>query len=892
MQKSLFGFIWAYSKRQQLTILAITVVSFPILYMTLELPKWIVNDAIDGSDFPRTIAGYQLDQIPYLMALCGIFLGLVVLNNVVKFVLNVYKGIVGERMLRRLRYKLYNQILRFRLPQFRGVSAGELISMMIAEVEDLGVFIGDAIATPAFQGGTLIVYIVFIFAQDPLLGAAAVLLYPVQGYIIPKLQQKVVILVRERVKNVRKISDKVGESVAGVTEIHANDTAQWHLADITDKLLTNYRIRLEIYKRKYMIKFINNFMNQLPPFFFYSVGGYLVIIGDLSFGALVAVLAAYKDLAGPWKELITYYQNLSNMNVKYETVVENFDPPNMYPAGRLEADGEPDVKLDGAIAFSNVSAVFGSGQEVADFDATIEGQVAVFGTGSSGRTEVLLLAAGLMDPQSGRVEIGGRDLSDLPESVLGREIGYVGAAPYMFNDTIRGNVIYSLRHRPIGDAEVDDDEHKFRISEAGLTGNSKYDFDAPWVDLTEAGVEDVGDLDQHVLDLFERTGLGNDLVRMGLQSNVDPNEVPDLADRVLEARKAVRERIRSDEKLQDLVELWRIDAFNPSGTLAENVMFALPTDPAEPIEAAAHDPDVIAALTEADVHDDLVEIGAKVAETMIELFSEMAVDDSLMGDFSLLSSDQLPAFEPYVRAFHNGGVSALSADQSAELVGLAFRLIPARHRLTEIGEDQAARFVKGRQTVCERLAKLDGRYTIFDEERYIDPLTVEENILFGKPRVDRRGARERIEGFIRDTLTELQARDPIARAGLNYQVGVGGSRLSPVQRRRVGLVRALIKRPKILMLDGTIDEEPRLADEVRSVVGEGMLLVGTGSQQVARRFDRVLVLKDGRLVADGEYASVRSSMSDDDDDDDDGDTEPDAGNEAAAEAEEAKEETS
>lgn len=879
MQKSLFGFIWAYSKRQQLIILAITVISFPILYMTLELPKWIVNDAIDGKDFPRTIAGFTLDQIPYLLALCGIFLGLVVLNNGVKFVLNVYKGVVGERMLRRLRYRLYYQIMRFRLPQFRGVSAGELISMMIAEVEDLGVFIGDAIATPAFQGGTLVVYIVFIFAQDPFLGAAAVLLYPVQGYIIPKLQHRVVVLVRERVKNVRKISDKVGESVAGIIEIHANDTAQWHLADITDKLLTNYRIRLEIYKRKYLIKFINNFMNQLPPFFFYSVGGYLVIKGELSFGALVAVLAAYKDLAGPWKELITYYQNLSNMNVKYETVVENFDPPNMYPAGRIDDDAKEDVDLDGDIVFHRASAVFGSGQEVSDLDTTIEkgSNVAVFGTGSSGRTELLLLGAGLMDTQTGRVEINGHELGNLPEAVLGREIAYVGASPYMFNDTIRGNVIYSLRHRPVGEVEIDSDEHQFRLAEAKLTGNSKFDFDAPWEDLAVAEVADGHDLDQHILDLFDRTGLGNDLFRMGLQSNVDPAAEPDLATRVLEARKAVGERIKSDSELQDLVELWRSDSFNPSGTLAENVLFALPADPTVSVDAIAQDTDVIAALKDAGVHDDLVEIGAKVAETMIELFSDMSVDDSLLGDFSLLSSDQLPAFEPYVRAYRSGGVDQLSAYQSAELIGLAFRLVPARHRLVEIGDEQATRFVKGRGAVSERLGKLEGRYVLFDPEHYIDPLTVEENILFGKPRVDRRGARERIEGFIRQTLAELGARDPIARAGLNYHVGVAGGRLSPVQRRRVGLVRALLKRPRITILDATGDEEPRVLDEVRKVVGDGTLVVGTSVPRVAEKFDRVLVMREGRLVADGDYASVRAAMSDGAEDD---------GDEASVETEE------
>ena len=266
MEKSLYRFIWRYSARRQIVILLLTLVSFPILYMSLELPKQIVNDAIQGTDFPREFYGMEFGQIDYLLLLCLGFLGLVVLNNVVKFTLNIYKGLTGERMLRRLRYILYERMMRFRLPHFRKVSSGEIIPMITAEVEPLGGFIGDAVAQPAFQGGTLIVYITFIFAQDPLLGAAAIALYPVQGYIIPKLQKRVIRLQRERVKNIRKMADKIGESVTGITDIHANATTTWHLSSLSGTLHTNFLIRYEIFKRKFMIKFVNNFMNQLAAF--------------------------------------------------------------------------------------------------------------------------------------------------------------------------------------------------------------------------------------------------------------------------------------------------------------------------------------------------------------------------------------------------------------------------------------------------------------------------------------------------------------------------------------------------------------------------------------------------------------------------------------------------
>ncbi|NJO35392.1 MAG: hypothetical protein HC869_22195 [Rhodospirillales bacterium] len=137
MDRSIFGYIWRHSKAQQLAILAMTLLSFPFLYASLDLPKTIINDAMSNSA-GGSIFGIKLDQVSYLFALCGIFLVLVLINGGFKYVINVYKGIVGERMLRRLRYELYARIMRFPLPHFRRISTGEIVQMINAEVEPLG----------------------------------------------------------------------------------------------------------------------------------------------------------------------------------------------------------------------------------------------------------------------------------------------------------------------------------------------------------------------------------------------------------------------------------------------------------------------------------------------------------------------------------------------------------------------------------------------------------------------------------------------------------------------------------------------------------------------------------------------------------------------------------
>src|SRR5437764_6079516 len=106
LDSSLYGFVLRYSLREQVYLVIVTLLSFPFLYYSLELPKVIINQAIGGKHFPQEFLGIELGQIPYLVLLCSVFLIFVLINGWFKYHLNVRKGRVGERMLRRLRYDL------------------------------------------------------------------------------------------------------------------------------------------------------------------------------------------------------------------------------------------------------------------------------------------------------------------------------------------------------------------------------------------------------------------------------------------------------------------------------------------------------------------------------------------------------------------------------------------------------------------------------------------------------------------------------------------------------------------------------------------------------------------------------------------------------------------
>jgi putative ABC transport system ATP-binding protein len=95
------------------------------------------------------------------------------------------------------------------------------------------------------------------------------------GYLIPKLQRIIRRIGRTRAQKVRHLSDRIGEAIAARREIRANHGAPYQFADIANRLGEIYDIRFEIYHQKFFVKFLNTFIGNLTPFFFYAIGRYL-----------------------------------------------------------------------------------------------------------------------------------------------------------------------------------------------------------------------------------------------------------------------------------------------------------------------------------------------------------------------------------------------------------------------------------------------------------------------------------------------------------------------------------------------------------------------------------------------------------------------------------------
>ncbi|MCB1970593.1 MAG: ATP-binding cassette domain-containing protein [Geminicoccaceae bacterium] len=863
MEPTIFAFLRRYAWKQQVVILALTAFTLPLGYAALELPKLIINRAL-GTDPSPEFFGYQWDRMELLWTLCGLFLATVLASGGLKYVVNVYAGVVSERMLRRLRYQLYDHVLRFPLPHLKRVSQGELVQMINAEVEPLGGFVGEAVTTPGLQGGTLLISLTFMFVQDPVLGLAATALYPLQIWIIPKLQAKVNQLGKQRVNQVRRNAEKISESAAGVRDIRGNGASNFERARFSSELSKVFNLRFEIYKKKFLIKFLNNFLSQIGPFFFYSIGGYLVIQGQLTVGALVAVIGAQKDITSPWKELLSFYQMVYDVRIKYDQVVTQFMPQGLREPESAEAgpaapgpDFRKDVRInglglqddDGGVILDSCSANF-----------TLPTTIAIVGSSGSGKEELALCMAGLLDPSSGRVLYGGVDVTELPEFQAGRKIAFVGNPTQIFRGSIRDNMLYGLCNRPV--AKSDDPERGAYLLESARAGNSPlFPFD-DWTDFASIGIRSDDEKLPRIIEILKLVGLDHDAYSIGLRSSLRQPDDNDLEALLLDARREMRQRLEKDPRLSRLVEPFDLARYNTNATLGENLIFGTTTSDAFDIEHLAGNRYVRSVLDGQNLTDDLIEAGYHLASTMVELFADLSPDHEYYREFSFINAEDLPEYRALVSRADVNHLDHLNEDDRAKLLSLPFKFIVARHRLELIGEELQGKVLKARAAFRKNLPEeLKGVIEFFDPDQYNRATTIQDNILFGRVAYGQAQAREKILTLIGDILEKADTRDRIIAVGIRFECGVSGGLLSAPQRQKLGLARALMKEPDVLILvdaTGPLDRsEARVVlENVLSSFDNRTVIWALQEPQIAKNFKNVIVMDHGSIAEKGTVASL------------------------------------
>lgn len=311
--QSLYGYIWRTTRYAQIQICLLTALVAPMAMVPLELQRRIVDDALTNRN------------VRELVLLGGTYAIVVLVQNGLKYVLNLTKGRVLEDVTRDLRRRILDQVAPVKSvvgSEIGGrVDDGTTLSILAAEAEDVGGFASESFALPLLQIGTMLFVIGYLLWVQPLIAVMAVVVYLPQAILVPMVQGTINRLSRLRTTVVRRLGHHAlgnddGRSAERGRRLH-------HAEHLVERA---YATRIRIYYLKYALTFLGNVLDAAGPILVLTVGGYLVIRGQTEVSTLVVFISGFQRLTGPWDELINFYRNGSNARIAYGLVADAIGP--------------------------------------------------------------------------------------------------------------------------------------------------------------------------------------------------------------------------------------------------------------------------------------------------------------------------------------------------------------------------------------------------------------------------------------------------------------------------------------------------------------------------------------------------------------------------------------
>ncbi len=834
-KRSLFSWILHGHWPLQLLLLLIIVASIFFRVVPLELQKRIINIAIG------------LKKTDLLLLYCGLYLGMVILFSSLKFAINMLQAYIGQKILLEMRGELYQHILRLPLQFFRQTQPGTVMTSLMAELGAVGGFLGNALASPITSVLTILTFAGYMLFLDPKLALISLAIYPIEILLIPVLQKRFNRLNAMRVDESRSMSNVVSEAISGVHEIQGNASYRLEMDKFglfADRL---FFLAKRMFLYKFGIKFFNNFFQNMGPFFLFLVGGYLTIQGQLTLGALVAFLSAFEKIYDPVNELITYYQEFQDAQVRYKCVMERFDVepefelmPTNRPVHHIKGEIEVkdlEYKLDnGVLLLSEVSFHVNPGE-----------QLALVGFSGSGKSSLAMVLGQLYPYQQGQVLLDGHELRELTKMDVTCNIGFVAQHPFIFNGTLRDNLLYGSRALLLAEGEG---------GKRTLPSTEK------------------------VLEMLRTVGLAEDVTRFGLNMVIPRECCEHMVKHFISMRQLIRERC--GEKLTEVVEPYDLSNFLQYSTLYDNLIFA-DVSPAEYLpENLPHNRTFLKFLADTKLDEPLLQLGMELARKTITLFEDLGENECPFPESSPMKTKSLEIYKTIVERLERGGSRALDKNDKTLLLLLALEFVPARHTIAAIPESLQENIVRARHRFIQEVAGMDLKacsdpigqidesklkatqqkgFSLHCAGQYMFSHTALENLVYGNLKAEQSSAATDLLAQITDLLIKEEL-GVVMNAGLDFEVGSKGDRLSGGQRQKVALARAFLKDPPILIMDeATASLDNASQAHIQRFIqtqlrGKSTVVAVIHRLDLLPLYDRILVMRLGRVVESGNYEEL------------------------------------
>jgi ATP-binding cassette subfamily B protein len=427
--KQLARYILPYWRRLLLVALISVVSNLLSLYQPY-LSKTLVDQALLGRNWD---------------ALVRVSVTFAVLNAL-GFILNVVSGLrytrVSAEILFDMRLSLYRHLQQLSPRFYARTRLGDIVSRINNDTGEIQRIAAETALAWLGNVISLVGTVGLLIWLDWKLFALSVAFLPVSLWALQRYRSRL----ESKVAALRQASADIGsfliETLQGMKLVVASNAQQRELDRFRKRNGSFVEALMSMQLLSYFSGGIPNLVLSASTLLMLLYGGYQVIHGQMTVGALVAFAAYQMRLMPPIQALMGLYTNLATAKVSLERVGQLFSTP-VEVAEPADAVALPAAR--GEIAFENVTFRFDRNTPVLErlsFHIDAGETVAIVGPSGCGKSTIADLLLRLLDPDEGTIRLDGLDLRCLKLADLRRQLVLVDQEPFVFHASVAENLRY------------------------------------------------------------------------------------------------------------------------------------------------------------------------------------------------------------------------------------------------------------------------------------------------------------------------------------------------------------------------------------------------------------------------------------------------------------------
>ena len=427
--KRLLGYIRPYLKRLALAVVCIVLAASANLYL-----PWIIKDMIDDVLAAKNMM--MLNVISVSIVLVFAFRGIFYYGQ------SYLVSYIGQRVVIDVREVLFCKFQRMPIAYFDRHQTGETMSYLTNDVAAMQNALVDNLIEMVTEGAILIGSLAMMVYLDWKLSLLTLVVIPLVGYAMRVFGQKIKVTGRVIQERLADITSLLQESISSVRVVKSFVRESYEIERFKRQNELNFQAAMKNVQLTSLLTPTVEFLAAVAVTFIVWFGGYEVVNGEITAGALVAFLTYAVNLANPVKRLSRVYGNLQKAMAAVDRVFNVLDLPEFVSdkPGAKElpvTHGHVELKdvsfgySDERMALSHVSLEAKSGQ-----------MIAFVGPSGAGKSTVANLIPRFYDVTEGAIYIDGHDIRDVTLNSLREQIGIVPQETVLFSTTVRENIRY------------------------------------------------------------------------------------------------------------------------------------------------------------------------------------------------------------------------------------------------------------------------------------------------------------------------------------------------------------------------------------------------------------------------------------------------------------------